>query len=266
MMGSLLLLLLPAVAPQATTTIALADVQQAKDAASALALARRVLPGEAAARIVEARVARVWLPGQIWWIGAIEPATAAGKDLCERTAHSIRMAAPSAAGDTAPGDTVLTAEAPERWSEIAVMPIGVAATPAACAKQSFVGEGRSGGRAIAAYRVLRSAMAAAGGTAPLPFGVTCNSEAPAACQDARKALASLPLDALRGIGVSCLEGQKIRNGNIIRCPPLVRGQPYQAEVRFGPSGNDGRSWTVAFVHRPGWPATVDLRRTTIIYH
>ncbi|MFD1786384.1 hypothetical protein ACFSC3_02245 [Sphingomonas floccifaciens] len=259
-------LLLTAAAAQAVGTVPLGDIEAAKTPADTLLLARRILPQEVASKVVAAKVQRRWLPGQVWWIGAREPARVAGADLCEQQVHSVEAAAPSAPGGAAPAETALTIGKSESWTEVAVLPTGVRATATACAGQSYLSVTNQGDRKVAAYRVLRSAMAVAQGRARLPFAMTCRSEAPAACRDARAALASLPMGALGAINISCLDTQKVRADTIIRCPPLQPGQSYQAEVRFGPTGPDGQSWTVAFVHRPGWPEAIDLRRTTIIYH
>lgn len=265
-MISALLLALGAPALQSAATITLGEVEPAKDAAEALSLARRVMPADVAARIAEAKVCRQWAPGQVWWIGAVEPATVTEPDLCERKAYAVEASAPSAPGDAAPADTKLTLWPQKSWREVAVMPIGTPATPAGCVGQVYIAQDSQGDRRIAAYRVLQSAIAAARGQAALPFAVTCNSENRVGCPDARAALAGLSLRALRRIGVSCREEQKLREGNIIRCPPLEPRQSYQAEILFEPFDRSGRSWIVTFVHRPGWPQTIDMRQANIVYH
>lgn len=265
-MISALLLALGALAPQTAATITLAEVEPAKDAAGALSLARRIMPAEVAARIAEAKVRRQWAPGQVWWIGAVEPATVTEPDLCERKAYAVEASAPSAPGDAAPADTKLTLWPQKSWREVAVMPIGTPATPANCVGQVYIARDSQGDRRIAAYRVLRSAMAAAGGTSALPFAITCHSDDPVACQDARKALADLPMRALRLISASCREEQKVREGNMITCPALEPGQPYQANVMFEPTGKSGRSWIVTFVHGPGWPQAINMRQANVVYH
>jgi len=258
-------------AAQATApTLTLGEVDARQDRGAALKLAARVLPPEVAARVVEGTVRRQWLPGQVWWIGFRERARVAGADLCERQAHSVEAAAAQAANE-APADTVLTVGAPRSWVEAAVLPPGTRATPAACETAAFIAIPEDGARQVAAYRVLVAAMAAARGRARLPFAVTCRAEKPQACADARAALATLPMDALGGIGVSCLDEEKRRDvhgagGAIISCPPPVRGARYQAEVSFGMSGDDGQSWRAGFVHRAGWPAEIALRRSMVIYH
>lgn len=261
-----------AAAPAAAqpATLKLGEVEALAGTDRAMELADRVLPADIRARVVKGHVRRQWAPGQVFWMGFRERARVIGPDLCERDGHAVVAAAPNARGDKAPADTILTLGEMKNWTEVAVLPPGMRAEPAACEAASYVSARYDPARRIAAYRVLVAAMAAARHDAPLPFALSCKSEKPEACADVRAALAGLPMDALNGISVSCLESEKIREQSgrsaTIRCPPLRAKQPYQAEAEFGMSGRDGQSWRVAFVHSPGWPAEIAMRRSMVFYH
>lgn len=246
-------------------TLTLGEIAPLADGGG-MVLAPRVLPAAIAGRVVEATVRRVWLPGQVWGLTFLDAPRPTGADTCERQSYRIQASAPQAPGGEAPADTVLTLGEVETDRGVAVLPSGVPASEANCRGAGYISLRYDPARRIASYRVLAAAMAAARRPNALPFAVTCRSEKPAACADARAALAGLPMAAIGGIGISCLEEEKVRRGGIISCPPLRAGQPYQAEVAFGMSGDDGQSWRVSFVHRSGWPETIAMRRTTIIYH
>lgn len=267
-----LLFAAPAVAQPAT--LKLSEVEPLVKAGRAMDLADLVLPAEIRARIVRGQARRVYVPGQYYWMAFREPARIAGSDMCERDVHSVVASAPyapTAPGGDAPADTILTLGEMKSWAEVAVLPPSMRAEPAACEAASYIAILHDPARRIAAYRVLVSAMAAARRDAPLPFALSCKSEKPEACADARSALAGLPMDALSGISVSCVESERIRESReegimIASCPALRAKQPYRAEVAFGMSGPDGQSWRVAFIHSPGWPAEITLQRSMVFYH
>jgi hypothetical protein len=257
-------------AATAPTAIPLGDVKPLVGTTKALPLAARVLPPAIRGRVVEGRVTRQWLPGQVYWIGFREEGRLVEPDLCERGGHAVQATAPTGAGEAAPPDTPLRVSAVESWTEVAVLPAG-ARGAATCEAAHYISVRSERPRQIEGYRTLNRMIAAAGGSAPLPFRLTCKAENPSACADARAALATLPLEALHGVNVSCLEEQKTGKQHApgvvsVRCPALEPGQPYQAQVRFGVSAPDGQSWTASFVQRPGWPETLALSRSTIIYH
>lgn len=241
------------------------------EGADALALAERLLPPDIRGRVVEGKVRRQWLPGQVYWIGYFERNRPAGQDLCERTAHAVQLGAPNAPGDKAAPDTPLKVGKLQSWREVAVLRPGQAATAERCAETpGYISVRYDPARTLAAYRVLASAMTAAARRGSLPFKIEC-AGIPLACADPRKALASLPMEALAGIGVTCTDDNKLIDAStpgvrLISCRPLQPGAPYVAEVRFGMSGEDGQSWSVSFTHAERWPETILLSRSTVIYH
>lgn len=237
-----------------------------------MTLANRLLPPKVKGRVVEGKIRRQFFPGQSWWVGWRERGRPAGGDFCERTAYSMQLSAPGAAGGDAPADTLLVASKLETWRMGAVLPSGERATPDSCSRApGYVGLQGDERRILAAYRVLVAAMAAAQRPGDLPFALTCQSEKPDACADARRALATLPMEALSAVWTKCTEADRVVDDHtpglrLIGCRPLEPGQPYEAEVAFGMSGDDGQSWRIQFIHADRWPATIALRRSMIIYH
>lgn len=259
-----------ALSQAAGPTLTLGEVEPLAGTDRGIELAARVLPPELAGRMVEGRVGRAFLPGQVWDLTFHDAPTVAGPDRCEQRTFYAQASDPQAPGGKAPADTVLSVGEVERDTGVAILPRGTAATTATCAGAAYISVAREPERRVAAYRVLNAVMAAARGTAALPFAIACTSEKPEACADPRAALASLPMGALFGIHTTCLDAEKqhVRRDGVtyISCPPIGKGRPYKAEVRFGRSGDDGQSWRLEFVHRPGWPEQIAMRRTTIIYH
>ena len=254
----------------AGATLTLGEVEPLAGTDRGIELAARVLPPELAGKMVSGRVGRAFMPGQVWDLSFRDTPAVVGPDRCERRSYYVQASNPQAPGDKASADTLLSVGEVEHDTGVAILPTGTVATAATCGMASYISVARQPERRIAAYRVLNAAMAAARGSAALPFAITCRSEKPEACADPRAALATLPMGALTGINALCLDAEKrhVRRDGVVfvSCPPIDAGQPYKAEVRFGMSGEDGQSWTLEFVHRPGWPETIAMRRTTIIYH
>ena len=248
------------------TSLTLGEIEAHVRAGTAMALAPRILPSAIAARVVAGRAGRLWSPGQVYRIAFRENARVKGRDLCLREGHAIEASAPEASGDKAPAETRLTLGPVRSWTEVAVLRPGHRATAKECEAAAYIPASHDPARRTAAYRVLAAAMSTARGERPLPFALSCRAGGTGACLDARKALRTLPMSALLDIQVSCLDTQRMRTGKFTTCPALTPGQPYEAEVSFGPSGDDGHSWRVAFIHRPGWPEEVALSRTLVIHH
>lgn len=239
----------------------------------AMALADRLLAPDIRGRVVEGAVRRQTSPGQVYWIGYREGGRAAGRDLCERVIHTVQLSAPTAPGDNAPPDTLLGVRATKSGKEIAVLAPGQAATDDRCAKAAgYVLNGYEPERRLAAYRVLVAAMAAAARPGTLPFRIDCAADTGDACAGPRKALASLPIDALFGIDIACTEENRVvvddstPGVRVTSCRPIEPGQPYNAEFSFDRTGRDGLSWKVSFTHAERWPETIRVLRTMVIPH
>jgi len=206
-----------------------------------------------------------------WSVLFRERGRAVAADLCIRRGHRVEATDGGLVGNRLSDDTPLSFGPVRSWTEALVLPTGKRAGDARCeaARTGYV-QADPDGRTAEGYRALQALVAAAGGRSPLPFALSCSAEDAADCTKARTALASLSGVAPGWIDTSCLPSQEIRtpygDGSVVgvRCPTLESGQPYRVMVRFGPEGTGGRSWTISFEHRRGWPEQVALRRTTVI--
>ena len=241
-----------------------ANIQKEKlEAGDASGLAEMLLDTAVQKEIVESRVSRLWVPGEVWravFLGRPQPLSA---DLCLRNRYRVDLKG-DASGKITPGATGSPLD-------FAVLPVGTVATPESCAEaEGFVYAVSSENRLyqVEAYRMFRRMIHDAQGTEPLPFRLSCEGEDAEACADPRAALANLPMDALFAVSVQNVERIQKEgvSAGIYSRPPIGVGSSYTVEVSFGRSGPDGRSWRVLWQMGPRGMTPVLLKRTTVFYH
>lgn len=211
-----------------------------------VALAAKLLPPKVSKKIVGGEILRKFQPGQIFWAGFWEKPVAIAPSLCRRTLHTSELRN-SAAPEHPPLDTRL-AVAPFETNLSFATTYPRRADPQSCSQvKAYVTPAPARrGATIAALDTLTTAIAAASSGSALPFELTCQTRAgDGACADARKALATLPLEALIGVYL----------------PPGS-----EPTVEFGNSGRDGASWRVKLTRTDGKLEKVELKRQQIIYH
>ena len=216
------------------------------------------------------------MPGQVYRVVFWEAAEPAGATLCRRRFHGIDLSNPTASGH--PDEPTIALTIGDRSSGLGYRSShpDPAATSSCTKSQGWITPTPPRTAAsLAALDHLTKAMRAAAGTTPLTFEIRCDDEEGGnACADGRRALSSLPLDAL--FHVSFDTGNYVTvsetprgDGGTIRVRQMVSGQdsvPPTATFEFGMSEPDGRSWRVELVGPSDRLVEVRMRRTTIIYH
>lgn len=208
-------------------------------------LAPRLLPADIAAKIRKARGRQQFVPGQVYWVGFWEAAKPVGRTVCAAMLHSVRVGAASDTADRNARMDLLSSESGTSYGTTYPR----LATDESCASVEYpVGSGPGMADAtIAVLDRLAEAMDAASAPAPLPFALECADVHDGhACADPRRALASLPVDALLGVDLD--------------------RSPQGPTVRFGMSGPDGNSWHVTLGGAPGAVTRVAMQRLSIVYH
>lgn len=246
-------------------TLPLSEVEQSEP----LVLAPKVLPAETAERITGGWVRRWWVPGQVYRALFWEQSRPERDGICARRVHVVELGSRDAPGHPNDPATVLTLtdigegvqygpSYPESASEARCADLtGYIAAPDDQIDAQLAALGR-----------LTDAMRLAEGSADLPFRLECDPQgAPNACDEPRRALAELPLDKLLRVGPSMqrLHARPRTGGPRILVEPVVAGPLYEAQVEFGESGRDGRSWMITLEGRDRLEV-VHLRRASIIRH
>lgn len=254
--------------PPQVPTLALDQVRGADPAV----LAARVLPPDAASKVVGGLVRRQWAPGQVYFIRLDERAEIHAPEMCRRLSHIGGAGAPAAV-EAASGDTPLALQ-PFAPVTFYAPTYPEAADDATCqALKGWISASTDQTDAtLKMLARLTEAMRQAAGRAPLPFDLSCTTETSYStsgpCRNARRELADLPLGALLGIRLqnTVYQDEPIQNGVRVRkMQPVENGRWPQAEVSFDASPPDGKSWTVILKGVDRLEA-VEMRRSTIIRH
>lgn len=237
-------------------------------AAEPATLARRVLPPDTADRITGGRVHRAWLPFEAYDVGLWERPVVHTSGLCRRTAHFGAVRAPAIA--TAPAEDPLLEVQAFTTTVLYAPTYPREATDEVCqTAEGWIGSADANVEpTLAMLTRLTEAMKQAAGRGRLAFEISCTSEVPQACRNARRALAGLPLDKLLFIRLRNTEyrSDPVQNGVRVRyMQPVANNRWPEAEVNFDLSEPDGRSWTVVLKGIDRLEA-VELRRTSIIRH
>lgn len=254
--------------PPQVPTLALDQVRGADPAV----LAARVLPPDAASKVVGGLVRRQWAPGQVYFIRLDERAEIHAPEMCRRLSHIGGAGAPAAL-EAASGDMPLALQ-PFSPVVFYAPTYPMTANEAMCqTAKGWIGTPPD--RPEPTLRMLArltDAMRQAAGDAPLPFDIACTTETSHStsgpCPDARRALADLPLDSLLSILLqnTVYQDEPIQNGIRVRkMQPVEDDRWPQAEVSFAASPPDGKSWIVILKGVDRLEA-VEMRRTTIIRH
>lgn len=246
-------------------TLLLSEVDQAEPRV----LAPKVLPAETAERITGGWVRRWWVPGQVYRALFWEASQPDREGICARRVHVVELANREARGNPNDPTTVLTLKALQGGVQYGPS-YPEPASEARCAELTgyIAAPDDQIDAQLAVLGQLTEAMRAAEGSAPLPFRLECDpQEAPNACDDPRRALAELPLGRLLRVGpdMERLRARPRTGGPRVLVEPIVTGPLSEAQVEFGESAPDGRSWMVRLESRDRLEA-VYLRRATIIRH
>lgn len=213
-----------------------------------LSVAAKLLPLETSRKIVGGRIARILVPGQVFWGDFWESATPIGPSLCQRRLHSVRFGNPRAPEHPTDDIVLRTMEVKSGLSFGTSYPALASVTT--CNKlQGYVTPVPSKSLStIEALRGLNAVMGAASSDAPLNFEISCQAEKDdKACTNGRAALANLPLDVLFNVRFS---------------PARDRWPTFE----FGRSGRNGASWRVTLVRSGDSVKEIRMRRSQIIYH
>ncbi|UYY58326.1 hypothetical protein [Sphingomonas sp. S2-65] len=249
-----------------TGTIMLSEV----DGADAMALAAKVLPGDIRATVVEGQVRREFLPGHAFLATYLTKAQVLGEDSCTRTQYNVHMRGVGGAGVPPSTTELLIGSVERRELQAIVFPSNKAGDASCAATKGFVSVSGSEDdrRRINAYRQIVAAMRVAKAAKPLPFNALCSPADELACRDVTRSLANLPLDELFSIQVRGLKLKSEGTGQvrIIHSKQIQPSEPYDVELSFGMSGEDGKSWRVRW-RETGRPlAELRLERSMVIYH
>lgn len=265
---ALLAISVQAQSPQRSVTFAEIEGKTPKQLASLL------FQEDVARQVEDGAMRRVFGPGHQFGIAVWTKSRPIDDLFCHRVMNSttVENLTVDWSEKTLP-DLVLTQDAVYRFDQY-----GVAypdkATDESCAKVTGYISPREGRRAasMAAVRQLIWAMEVARRSGELPFALDCRDEDPEgkaiACQDARAALANLPLPAMFGVEFDTgrYEQYPGMSKGIIRQVAPTREHPAVPTVRFGPHGDDGKSWFAKLEQKDGQLTAVQLSRGTVIYH
>lgn len=240
-------------------------------------LARRLLPRDLAARIVDGRVGRVWLPGQVYSARFNERPLKAGAMLCRQRVHAVRLSNPQAPGHPDDPAVVLNVGLLEaRDGYMTTYPRRASAANCSQIKSLVFPTEESRDRTIGAIEKLTAAMAAARSRRALAFELHCTEDKGGdACLHPRTALANLPLQSLFGVSFdteSYVTDSVTRGADgktsvrVRRMVPSPNGRRPTPTFEFGNSGSDGRSWRVTLIYENETLKRVAMRRSVIIYH
>jgi len=246
------------------------------EGADAIVLAKKLLPANVRADVVEGVVRRQFLPGNVYWVGYLTKPRRIANDLCARKQISVQLRSKTAKEPGSVADTQLTVGGIEH-RELRALIIsddrkGESGCPAKGGYISFDGTQTDVGR-FEAYRTLARVIMLAQSSNPLNFELTCEDEqSTGVCaKDGRRALASLDLKELGSI-------QPVYNTSCIRvvfaypddhCPASITGQERMIEawqITLPYAAGEAFSWTVGLAPRTGSVTHIQLKRGMIIYH
>lgn len=257
-----MLILLAAIAgftPAVPATISLERVLKE----DAMALAPALLPETVRLQIVGASSGRVWSPHRAhafrWWTAA-----RASGGLCERSLYVMEAENRLLLGDSTPAGATLALGPLAQRLQFAI-PGARGCEDASGYIAPMPGETAA---AIEALERLRVAVAAARSQRPLSFAVTCREEMSEQrhCAAPRDALANLPLARLGALEFNSGRRRQLEPG-LYQALPGNFQQPPTATFSFPPGGgSDGLTWRVTLEVEQGLLVSVDLGRTTVIYH
>lgn len=233
------------------------------DGADPRVLAGKILSPEIATSITGGWVRRQFIPGTTYAAGFWGEPVSYRPRLCSRPGYSVTF--------TTHDRVAAVAENPILTAGEIQQGIGYAlAAPGGCNEaKGWISVSPTNTEASLRMLIrLGEAIEAAKGRHRLPFDIQCTSETPGSCRDRRAALAGLPMASLLSIRVqnTVYREEPAQNGVQVRyMQPVKDGRWPQAEVSFGPSDPDGRSWTL-LLKGADRLETVEMRRTTIIRH
>lgn len=234
-------------------------------------LSRMFLPPAAAANVIDGKLGRIWLPGQSFGLSLWTASRPAGPQLCHRVRHGLDLKNTNVGwAEVTPPDTALTVgEVRSRDQYATTYPR--AATLETCAEPLGYLSPPENEReaALEALDRLVRAIDMARQSTKLPFALECRADdGDSACSNQRQALASLPLDVIYRVSFWTVD-QRIRLYSEQFGPELLLAlnrSPPAAEIEFGPSPPNGRSWRIMTESVDGRLSRILMRRTTVIYH
>ena len=265
------LLLLAAAQPRQTVTWSQVD------GADPRILARLLLPPGDADEVAGGKVHRLWVPGQSYRAILWTQPKPTADGLCHRTARSIGLGNRNRLDSEAPQpDTILSVAVEARVEQFAA-PYPEKPSVAACTRTGgyVTPSVQTRAASLAAMKRLTRAMRMAAGRRSTGFSIVCQIELKGlqSCPDARRALATLPLNALYSVEPAgsvkttvVMDGPGPKLLSYEFSYPVLDSRPRDVEFSFGPSAPDGNSWRVGMSYLNGRLVRVSMRKASVIYH
>lgn len=235
-------------------------------------LAQRLLPPSVAARVAGGRVDPMRMVPNTWSVRLWEAPTVAGADQCWRTAYSATLAPAGGEGAEVSDSTPVEPPIVNVLIDIATTyPEPATAEGCAALDEGWAPTQRQDAEATGRMMArLTDAVDRAGRYGRLPFELSCEApEGDGSCVNARRALATLPLDRLIGVTLSTGRYRVApfsTPGVEVQLPePAADGRWPEAEMAFAISPPGARSWRVTLkgVNRL---EAVEMRRASVVYH